>query len=101
VRRLQVLSFLKVGLQPDCAPEDALRLWQLRRSLSQQKYPSLNVIDPILIIQGSQMLARYFPDLPDRYSIATSHTGYTNDEISLGWVKHWGKESRKVPKGIC
>ena len=42
-----------------------------------------DVITPILVIQGSQYLTRYFIDLPDRYSIATSDTGYTNDEICL------------------
>jgi hypothetical protein len=59
-----------------------------------------DVIPPMLIIQGSQFLARYFLDLPDRYCIATSDTGYANDEISLDWVKHWEKESRRVQKGI-
>jgi hypothetical protein len=42
-----------------------------------------DVIAPILIIQGSQYLTRYFTDLPDRYAIVTSDTGYANDEISL------------------
>ena len=31
-----------------------------------------DVIDLILIIQGSQMLERYFPDLPDRYGVTPS-----------------------------
>ena len=59
-----------------------------------------DVIAPMLVIEGSQFLARYFTDLPDRYCIATSDTGYTNDEICLDWVKHWEKESRIVQKGI-
>jgi hypothetical protein len=59
-----------------------------------------DVITPILVIQGSQYLTRYFINLPDRYGIATSDTGYTNDEICLNWVKHWEKESRVIQKGV-
>ena len=42
-----------------------------------------DVINPLLIIQGSQYLVRYFIDLPDRYYITISDTGYANDEICL------------------
>jgi hypothetical protein len=59
-----------------------------------------DVIAPMLVIQGSQFLARYFTDLPDRYCIAMNDTGYTNDEICLDWVKHWEKESRTIQKGV-
>ena len=53
-----------------------------------------DVINPLLIISGSQYLSRYFIDLSDRYCIALSDTGYANDEICLDWIKHWEKESR-------
>jgi DDE superfamily endonuclease len=59
-----------------------------------------DAIDPMLVIQGSQFLARYFTDLPDQYCIATSDTGYVNDEICLNWVKHWEKESRTMQQGV-
>jgi hypothetical protein len=59
-----------------------------------------DVIAPMLVIKGSQFLARYFADLPDRYCTAMSDTGYSNDEICLDWVKHWEKESRTIQKGV-
>jgi len=57
------------------------------------------VLPPMVILQGSSLLKRYFCDLPDNYLVGTSLSGYTNDELTLAWVKHFEKFSRKHMKG--
>lgn len=48
-----------------------------------------NAITPMIIIEGEAFLERYFIDLPDNYLVAHSTSGYTYDELSLAWVKHF------------
>ena len=38
-----------------------------------------DVLAPMLVIQGSQLLAHYFINLPDQYCITTSNISYIND----------------------
>lgn len=58
------------------------------------------VIEPMVIIEGSEFLDRYFTDLPDGYLVARSGSGYTNDELSLEWARHFVRESKKYCKGV-
>lgn len=59
-----------------------------------------NAITPMIIIEGVAFLERYFVDLPDNYLVAYSTSGYTNDELSLEWVKHFVRETQKRLKGV-
>jgi hypothetical protein len=59
-----------------------------------------NAIPPMIIIEGTAFLERYFTDLPDNYLVAYSTSGYTNDELSLEWAKHFVRESQKYLNGI-
>jgi hypothetical protein len=54
----------------------------------------------MVIIQGALFLERYFDDLPDGYLITYSETGFSNDEISYNWVKHFIKYSANYQKGV-
>jgi hypothetical protein len=57
-------------------------------------------IPPMLITTGVQILAPFFNnDLDDDIIITTADTGYTNDWISLQWVKHFDKFSARYQKG--
>ena len=57
-------------------------------------------IPPMLILTGIQQLAPWFNnDLDDDIAITTAETGYTNDWISLQWVKHFEKYSAKRQQG--
>ncbi|USP77769.1 hypothetical protein yc1106_05043 [Curvularia clavata] len=48
-----------------------------------------HAIPPMIIVEGDALLERYFTDLPDNCLIAHSDSGYTNDQLSLEWVKHF------------
>ncbi|PVH90557.1 hypothetical protein DM02DRAFT_547573, partial [Periconia macrospinosa] len=37
--------------------------------------------------------------MPDTYMIATSSSGYTNDTISIEWLKFFEKQTRARQKG--
>jgi hypothetical protein len=52
-----------------------------------------SAISPMVIIKGAALLERYFTDLPDQYLVGRSSSGYTNDELSLEWAKHFVRES--------
>jgi DDE superfamily endonuclease/Tc5 transposase DNA-binding domain len=57
------------------------------------------VIPPVIIIQGSVHLERYFQDLPAGYLLAVSDSGYTNDEISYETIKHIDRFTKPRMKG--
>ncbi|KAF7566807.1 HTH-Tnp-Tc5 domain containing protein [Pyrenophora tritici-repentis] len=57
-------------------------------------------IPPMIIIEGDALLERYFTDLPDNYLIAHSDSGYTNDQLSVEWVKHFVQQSQKHIQGV-
>jgi len=57
-------------------------------------------IPPMLIMTGVQLLAPHFNnDLGDDVLVTTSDTGYSNDWISLRWLKHFDRFSQKHQKG--
>jgi hypothetical protein len=57
------------------------------------------VIPPLIILEGSAFLERYFTDLPDEYLVAMSETGYNNDELGYAWAKHFVRYSAQNQKG--
>ena len=74
-----------------------------RESLSSQE--AINgvgqSIPPMLIIQGQQILARWFMNnLANDILITTSPSGVADDWISLQWVKHFNQHSKKKQKGV-
>jgi hypothetical protein len=54
------------------------------------------VIDEMLIIPGKRHLESWYPDLDDNVLVSVSDTGYTNDELSFEWIKHFHRHSRKT-----
>jgi len=59
------------------------------------------VLPGFLILTGAVHLAKWYTQttVPDDYLIAVSESGYTNDELSLEWLKHFNKWSAKSQKG--
>ncbi|KAF2177060.1 DDE-domain-containing protein, partial [Zopfia rhizophila CBS 207.26] len=57
------------------------------------------IIDPMIIIKASTILERWVMDLPDDYLIHKSDSGYSNDETSLDWIKHFNKMTKHKTKG--
>ncbi len=57
-------------------------------------------IPPMLIMTEVQLLTSHFNnDLGDDVLITISDTGYSNDWISLRWLKHFNRFSQKHQKG--
>jgi len=55
-----------------------------------------DVLPPMLILTGSVILESWFDNsLKDKVAITVSETGYSNDDISLAWVKHFEQYSAK------
>ncbi|EMD86643.1 hypothetical protein COCC4DRAFT_200460 [Bipolaris maydis ATCC 48331] len=54
----------------------------------------------MVITEGDALLERYFTDLPDNHLIAYSDSGYTNDQLSYEWVKHFVQQSQKHIQGV-
>ena len=59
-------------------------------------------IPPMLILCGIQILEKWAQenDLDDDILLATSLTGYSNDELALQWLKHFKIHSRKSQVGV-
>ena len=54
----------------------------------------------MLIVQGQRILARWFiNNLADDIVITTSQSGVADDWISLQWIQHFNKHSKKTQKG--
>ena len=53
------------------------------------------VLPPMVILAATQFLGRWFNnnDIEDNTLSAVLETGYSNDELSLDWVKHFDKYS--------
>lgn len=51
----------------------------------------------MLSLSGEQHLEKWFEenDLDDDVAVAVSDSGYSNDEISLEWLEHFDKHTRK------
>ena len=60
------------------------------------------VIDPMLIMKGVSHLEKWYSrtSVPDEYLIGTSDSGYTNDMLSIDWIKHFDKCTRSRTTGI-
>ena len=60
-----------------------------------------DVLPNMLILSGKQHLEKWFEenDLDDNVAFAVSDSGYSNDEISLEWLEHFDKHTRKKRKG--
>ena len=58
------------------------------------------VIDPMLIIKASTILEHWVIDLPPKYLLHKSNSGYSNDQTSLDWIKHFDKMTRDQTKGV-
>jgi hypothetical protein len=59
------------------------------------------VILPLLILKAKQHLHQWYnhTEIPGDYYLGVSDTGYTNDELSIAWIKHFNKFSSRLQKG--
>ena len=59
-------------------------------------------IPPIIILCGILILGKWAEenDLDEDILLATSPTGYSNDELALQWLKHFEIYSRKSQVGV-
>ena len=56
-------------------------------------------ISPMLILQGVNLLSSHFNnDIDDEVVFTTSDTGYSNDWISLQWIKHFDHYSQRYQR---
>ncbi len=60
-----------------------------------------DVLPNMLILSGKQHLEKWVKkhNLDDNAPLAVSDSGYSNDEISLEWLEHFDKHTRKRQKG--
>ena len=60
------------------------------------------VLPPLLIVQGINHLQQWYTNtaLPDDYLIGTSPSGYSNDTLSIDWLKHFDNWSTKRQCGV-
>lgn len=60
------------------------------------------VIPNMIILSGKSHLEKLFlhNDLDRNVTVAVSETGYNNDELSLHWLEHFDKNTRKKRKGV-
>lgn len=57
-------------------------------------------IPPFLIVTGTNILAPWFlNDLDPNVAVTTAETGFNNDWISLQWIKHFERYSRRQQQG--
>lgn len=57
-------------------------------------------IPPFLIVTGTNILAPWFiNDLDPNVAVTTSESGFNNDWISLQWIKHFERFSRRGQQG--
>ncbi len=56
----------------------------------------------MIILSGKSHLEKFFlqNDLDGKVAMAISDTGYNNDELSLHWLEHFDKHTRKKRKGV-
>jgi hypothetical protein len=50
-----------------------------------------NVIEPVIIIKAATLLENWVADMPDKYLIHKTESGYSTDETALDWLKHFNK----------
>lgn len=59
------------------------------------------LIPPMLIIAGKNHMEQWYPDeLNEETLIGVSETGYSNDELSMDWLRHFDRMSRRCQVGV-
>lgn len=58
------------------------------------------VIEPILVIKASTVFEHWVVDLPPKYLIHISDSGYSNDQTSMDWIKYFDTMTRHQTKGV-
>lgn len=56
-------------------------------------------IEPMVIIKAATIMEQWVVDLPNNYLIATSESGYSNDELALAWLKHFDRRTKQRSTG--
>ncbi len=62
---------------------------------------SKRLLPLIVILPGKNLLEVWVTktDMPGEFTLATSDSGYTNDELSFGWLRHFERHSREGQVG--
>jgi hypothetical protein len=60
------------------------------------------VLQPFVIVQGAYHLAAWYTDtgIPRDWRIATTKNGWTDDETTLDWLKHFDQHTQSRRKGV-
>ncbi|KAF1993088.1 DDE-domain-containing protein, partial [Amniculicola lignicola CBS 123094] len=56
-------------------------------------------ITPIVIVKAQSVMEHWISDLLDNYLISVSDSGYTNNSLTLNWLKHFEKITRRRQVG--
>lgn len=61
-----------------------------------------DVLPNMLILSGKQHLEKWFEgnNLDNDVAFAMNDSSYSNDEISLEWLEHFDRHTRKKKKGV-
>lgn len=62
-------------------------------------YASGGAIAPMVINSGKTHQGSWFQHLHDNTLIGVSETGYTNDDLTLEWLKHFQELSAQSQQG--
>ena len=54
----------------------------------------------MILVKSATLLEHWFDDLPDKYIIWHTESGYSNDEVALHWIKHFHNRTKDYTKGI-
>ncbi len=59
------------------------------------------LLPPMVILPGKNLLEVWVTktDMPGKFTLATSETGYANDELSFAWLQHFERHSREGQVG--
>jgi hypothetical protein len=52
-----------------------------------------DALPPMIILSGALHQAKWYTKLPDNYLVGVSETGYSNDELSIDWLKHFDHDT--------
>jgi len=54
----------------------------------------------MVIVKAASIFENWILDLPPKYLIVPTESGYSNDEVSLQWIKHFDRMTRVQTKGV-
>jgi hypothetical protein len=54
-----------------------------------------DALPPMIILSGILHQEKWYTKLPDNYLVGVSETGYSNDELSMDWLKHFDRFSAR------